>query len=186
MSETIHVTALAKPLSFERRLAEFDHGPTIADLIRLVGAPPWSRVYIEGELIYPEYYHVVRPKRGAHVVIRAVPRGGGGRGGDKNVGMIVLGILLIVVGIALAGFPATAPAAPYVIGLGVSLVLGGVINLLIPPPVPPRLRPLSGLSGQDAESPTLSITGQKNSVRPYGVVPRILGRHKLFPPVAPA
>ena len=119
-------------------------------------------------------------------MIRAVPRGGGGRGGDKNVGMIVLGILLIVVGIALAGFPATAPAAPYVIGLGVSLVLGGVINLLIPPPVPPRLRPLSGLSGQDAESPTLSITGQKNSVRPYGVVPRILGRHKLFPPVAPA
>jgi len=181
MSETIHVTALARPLSFERRLAEFDPGVTIADLIRLVGAPPWSRVYIEGQLIYPEYYHVVRPKRGAHVVIRAVPRGGGGRGGDKNVGMIVLGILLIIVGIALTA--AEIPIGPYVIGVGVSLTLGGVINLLIPPPTPPRLRPLSGLSGQDAESPTLSIAGQRNSVRPYGVVPRVLGRHKVFPPV---
>ena len=180
MSETIHVTALARPLSFERRLAEFDPGVTIADLIRLVGAPPWSRVYIEGQLIYPEYYHVVRPKRGAHVVIRAVARGGG-QGRDKNVGMIVLGILLIVVGIALTA--AEIPIGPYVIGVGVSLTLGGVVNLLIPPPTPPRLRPLSGLSGQDAESPTLSIAGQRNSVRPYGVVPRVLGRHKVFPPV---
>ena len=182
MSENIHVLTLDRPLSFERRLSEVGHGPTIADLISIAGIPAGTsvRVSVDGDLVYPEYHRVVRPKRGAHVVIRAVARGGG-QGRDKNVGMIVLGILLIVVGIALTA--AEIPIGPYVIGVGVSLTLGGVINLLIPPPTPPRLRPLSGLSGQDAESPTLSIAGQRNSVRPYGVVPRVLGRHKVFPPV---
>jgi hypothetical protein len=178
----VHVSALARPLSFERRLAEAAPGATISDLIRLAGIPPWVsvRVYLEGDLIYPEFYHVVRPRPGSHVLIRAVAQGGGGGGSGKNIGMIILGIVLIVVGVILAGTGWGAPFAPYVISAGVSLSLGGLINALIPPPTPPKLRPLSGLSAQEAESPTLSIAGQKNAARPYAVVPRILGRHQIF------
>lgn len=183
-ADLVHVASIAHPLSIDRTTSMVQAGPTIADLIRMAGVPPWAhvRVYLDGDLVYPEFYHVVRPKRGSHVVIRAVPRGGGGGGGSsKNIGMLIVGILLIVVGVLVAiyGDPAIGG---YIIGAGVSLTLSAIINILIPPPTPPRLRPLSGLSASEAESPTLSIAGQKNSMRPYGVVPRVIGRHRVILP----
>jgi len=161
-----------------RELREVDEGLTITELIGLAGIPSWAvaQVYINEHLVLPRCYAITRPKRGTRVTIRAVPRGGGG-GGRK----LIIGIVLIIIGIILAFTPLSV-LAPYVISLGVSLTLSGIINILLPPPTPPRLRPLSGLGAQESESPTLSISGSRNDSRPYAVVPRVVGRHRIFPP----
>jgi len=117
------VQILDRPFTTEHRELARPHGLTIAELLQLAGIPPGTpvRVFVNGDLVYPEYYRVVRPKRGAHVLVRVVPRGGGG-GQGKNIGTLIAGILLIVVGFAIsdtwAGF-----ASPYLISFGVSLVL---------------------------------------------------------------
>jgi hypothetical protein len=117
------------------------------------------------------------------VLVRVVPRGGGG-GQGKNIGTLIAGILLIVVGFAISGTWAGF-ASPYLISFGVSLVLSSVINMLIPPAKTPTMKALAGAVNQNApESPALSISGQTNTARPYNVVPRIFGRHKVFPPYA--
>ncbi|MFQ5786189.1 MAG: host specificity factor TipJ family phage tail protein [Alphaproteobacteria bacterium] len=43
-----------------------------------------------------------------------------------------------------------------------------------------------GGSGDSGDSPTLSITGTRNRQRPFGVVPRVLGRHRMVPPLGAA
>jgi hypothetical protein len=183
----IQLVTAARPFSFDTTAMEVGRA-TIEDLITIAGIPPGTpmRVYVDGVLHYPEFYHVTRPKAGAHVLIRVVPRGGGG-GQGKNIGQLVLGLVLIVAGTFLSistwGWGTTIGVP--MISMGVGLALSSVINMLIPPPAKPKLRPLSSGSA-DQESPTLSITGQRNDLRPYGVVPRIFGTHRIFPPFAAA
>src|SRR5262245_36849662 len=158
---------LDRPFGTDRRELDVQAGLTIQQLLDVAGIPPGTpvRVYLDGDLIYPEFYHVVRPKRGAHVLVRVVPRGGGGGGGrGKSIGMIVAGVLLIVAGIAASAFGYTAGLAPFAIKLGVGLLISGIINILIPAPTDPKLKPLAGIhSNQEPESPTLSISGQTNA-----------------------
>jgi hypothetical protein len=186
----VYVTALTKPFVSERQTLQVTGQFTIAELLRLAGIPPGvpTRVFVNGDLVYPEFYHVVRPKRGAHVVVRVVPRGSsGGSGQSKNIGTLVVGILLIIVGIILiiggtGTFGTLSAAGVPILMAGIGLALSGLINLLLPPPTTPKLRALAGLSNAEPESPTLSITGATNASRQYDVVPRILGGHKIFPP----
>jgi hypothetical protein len=185
---------LDRPFGTERRELAKPLGLTIADLLRYAHIPPGTpvRVYLNGDVVYPEYYHVIRPKPGAHVLVRVIPRGGGRGGQGKNIGQMIVGILLIVVGTLSTIDPwEMGLGATYgipLITMGVGLLLGGLINMLIPPPhAPGKLKSLAGVtSNQEPESPTLSISGQANTARPYAVVPRIYGRHRIFPPYAAA
>lgn len=177
----VHLVSASHPLSLQTTMIDIAAGATIAELIATVGMPTWAepRVYVNGDLVYPEFYRVVRPKHGAHVLVRFIPRGGGY---NKNLGNILSGVLLIIHGILALAFPVTAPFGVPLIGAGVGLILTGLINMLIPHEKK-KMRPLA-TSTADAESPTLSIAGQSNGARPYGVVPVVLGRHKIFPPYA--
>jgi hypothetical protein len=186
--DLVHVSALTRPFSLERDALDVAQGSTIAELLLMAGIPPGTpvRVYLNGDFVYPEFYHVMRPKRGAHILVRVVPRGGGGGGQGKNIGSIIVGLLLIVVGVAIGllsegGF---TPLTIYMIGAGISLVLSGIINILIPPPTTPKLRALAGLSNQEPESPSLSIAGSSNAARPYQPVQRVFGTFRIYPPYA--
>lgn len=54
--------------------------------------------------------------------------------GAGDVFRVVLGVILVVVGAIASIFPGGQAIGPYLIGLGVSLVVGGVISLISPQP----------------------------------------------------
>jgi len=56
-----------------------------------------------------------------------------------------------------------------------------LLNALIPPPVPNSVG--FGSGGYEG-SQAFSITGQSNSSKPYSVVPRVYGQHRMFPNLA--
>jgi hypothetical protein len=176
------IQILDRPFGTERRELAVQTGRTIAQLIEDAGIPPGTptRVYVNGDLIYPEWYHVVRPKRGVHVLIRVVPRGGASRT-QKNIGTLLTGLLLVTIGAVLAPYG----GATLILG-GTSLMLTAMLNWMAGnKKTPGGMKSLAGvLSNQEPESPTLSISGQTNAARPYAVVPRVYGCHKIYPPYA--
>ena len=137
-----------------------------------------GRVLIGDQVIPATLWHRVRPKAGSVVVFRLVPQGG-------NVLRIVL-TLAVVVAAAYLG-PVIAGALPLVGAAGTasfgiaSALATGVItfagSLLLNALIPQRLPTLNTRQ----PSPTYSISGARNSASPWGVVPAVLGRHRMSP-----
>lgn len=145
-----------------------------------------ARVYIDGDLIPEASWEYTFPSAGQSVCIRAVPLGGN-QGKDALriaatiaviVGAIVTGGLVAGIGGAFLGLSAATWGGIAAAGVSIVGTLG--VSALIPP-APPKLNELSNLP---TASNTLSITGTSNQLLPYGVVPRVYGRHRVFPPHA--
>lgn len=177
---------------FTTRLDEtfVEQGGTITDLLDHAGLDHVldgraGCVVMIGDSIIPRrFWRLIRPKAGVTINYRVVPRGGGG---GKSIIRIIASLVLVV---------AAAIAAPYLAGLiavpgttlfavsqavisGVILVGGNLLlNALIPPPkqaAPPnRATP-------EADPLSPGITGSSNILDRYGVVPKIVGKHKVYP-----
>lgn len=132
----------------------------------------------------PDQYSNIIIKKDTTVTLRARPAGGGD---GKDFLGILLSVALIGIGAffgpALGAFlaPALTVAQQGFLGAGVINLFGSLaMNALVP-----AQSPKMTARGQNIrESPTLSITGAQNRVNPYGVVPRVFGQHKVFPPMA--
>lgn len=162
-------------------------GSSVADMVAhaLPGfAPDTVRVSIGDQTVLAEHWARVRPKPGAVVILRVLPRG------DRDVLRSVLLIAVTVAAVAVGqlwlgpalatslGFATGSTAAGFISSVSTTaLAIGGtmLVNALIPP------RP--GLS-DDAPSPTYSIQGWKNVANPNGVIPSVLGLHRMAPPFA--
>jgi hypothetical protein len=173
-------------------------GSTVSEHMRRIGWDPktmHARVSIDGRFVESALWEYTITRAGQSVVMRCIPGTGGGGGGGKSTMQIVA--MLGVVALAFAA-PWAAMAIGAALGAGASSVvffsgiagtlltagvgIGGMlaVNALIPPPRP-QLPELSGNSG--STSPTLSLTGSSNAFVPYGPIPRIYGRHRIFPPL---
>ncbi len=111
----------------------------------------------EGELLYPV-------GQGGEIVITPAVFGSSG------TAKIIVGAVLIAVGIVLSFTPAAA-ASPYIIGLGISLVAGGVIQLLSPLP---KLG--SPFERDEKSRPSYYFTGAVNTTAQGEPVPILYGR----------
>lgn len=156
---------------------------------------PLARIVVgeaEKAFIVPqEKWHIVRPKSNIRVMITVTAFGGGGSGGGgKNAFRIIGTIALLAAVSVVSGGIGTAPAvvgalgstgaaiAGAAAGAAVGVVGGMILNQLVPPPT----TDLGGLSGQGGSaSPTLSGAG--NALRPWSVVPRLMGRYRMYPPL---
>ena len=121
------------------------------------------------------------------MTIRAVPgTGGGGGDSNKTLRLILIAVIIIVaivLTVATSGIAGGIFAA--VIPLVASLAIFAVNMLLAPPP--PKLGSLAALAGNASSSTsgasaTYSITGSQNKANPYGVIPKIFGTMRIFPP----
>lgn len=179
---TLPVIARPNPLSEQVYHAEVPAGLSIAQIIG--GEPSGLRVWIDDVEVPRDYWSKVRPKIGHTIVIKALP--GSGSGGKQT--------LRIVLFIAVT---AAAVAAGNVFGAGLSSALGGaistttaqavistsltiagglLINALIPVPLPENR--------QDSEPERIgALTGVSNRVVPYGVIPKIYGKMRYYPPL---
>lgn len=189
----VQVIARARPFSEERIEFGAPQGTTLEAMIRTAGIPPGigARVFIEreGKVYGPiprAQWAIVKPKAGARVVIRAVASGGGS-GGDSNktLRMVLLVVIIIIaIVIVVLTWGTTAAAAGLLIA-GLVMTVGFLaVNMLLPPQSPKlgKLAALNNAMGKAPESATMSITGSQNKANPYGPVPKIYGRHRIFVP----
>lgn len=158
--------------------------------------PVRTHVWINGEYIPHNMYARVKPKIGASVSIKFVPRGGGG-GGGKNPLRTVLQIAVIAASFALgpalgsymfssmiAAGTMSAATATAIGGFIISAAGGLLVNAIAPPGTPKIKSPSFNGSNNKKESPTLFIEGARNTADPFGVIPIVLGTHKMVPKLA--
>lgn len=196
--QSLRVIACPRPFSMDRVDLRLPAGGSVAELMQAAGIEPdrvYARVFLDDQLVEQAYWEHVRPKPGHTLTVRVIPTGGGG-GGGKDPLRIVLQIVVIAVaawatagiagGLIAAGWGAGAAwAVGAAAGAAISIVGNLVVNALVPPPIP-NAALTNGASGAGAtqDGSVYSITGSQNRLLPYGVIPRVLGRHKLYPPLA--
>lgn len=185
MSGELILTAAPHPFRAAREVVRMPEGLTIRAMLDIAQPDPvlarHAVAFINGHVIEPRYWHVVRPKAGTHIEIRVVPHGSGG-GGGKIFRTI---LLLAVVAAAFFGGPLIGEAIFGVEGvlgisgatLGKSLV--GLVGMLLVNVIAPVRPPSISSSGPDKQTPM--IEGARNQARPFQPVPVILGRHRIAP-----
>ncbi len=186
----VHPRPFAKPS--ERRVFDVPQGSTITELIEKAeikpGLRPFVVAYVGPELIKPEYHHVVRPNGGVLVFLKVVPGFGSG-GIVRSLALIVVAAAAVAATVATGGaaLPFTTPVIAAVLGslagAAVGLLGALAVNALFPVQQP-QLENLSGGSIAARTSPSLSLTGSRNRMNPYGPVPRLFGRFRVFPTLA--
>ncbi len=178
---SIQVTACLNPLSSERSEFTFDSGISVSDIIKKIDVlhavnTGW-RVLIDDEII-TDFSRV--PEDGQHVYIKLVPEGDNKEAGT---GMKVAGGALVAVGVVVGvltswtGIGAFAGAA--LVGAGIGVMTGGVVlyNTDIPS---------LDANNKKRETPEQdpSIRGSRNQMRPYGTIPTLFGRRRIYTDLA--
>lgn len=123
---------------------------------------PFLCIY-NGEFVLPEDLDWI-PSPEDHVIYQTLPMGGNG-----NISMQIVGIVLIVVGIYTGN--------GYLIAEGAGLLIGGLIS------VPPPVVPLNN-ANTPSPSPTYDLALSGNSARIGQSIPVLYGRHLLIPDFA--
>lgn len=135
-----------------------------------------AQVFLGGHYIARDNWARVKPKAGATIYIHLVPMGGGGK---DPLRLILSLAITAAMPVAAGGLNAALGLTGSILGRVVSsglTILGRLAPNAIAPPAKPRF---SG--GRDA--PTIFINGARNEVRPFGRVPRVLGKHRYVPPM---
>jgi hypothetical protein len=204
-SGLLHVVAAPHPFSVMRLIMDMESGLTLADILAKVQPEPslrrFAHIAIGDHVIAQEDFHRIRPKPGTFITIRMLPGkkvagGGGGTGKGKNPLATILSIVTVIAAIAIPPFAVAAlglvagsTGALITGGLlaGGIMIAGGMLGNALAPPAKPKLMSLAAPVGnanpmsQDAESPTLSISGARNDLRPYSPVALVLGKHWQVP-----
>jgi len=202
----LRLIACPRPFSAERIDRAVPMGGSIADIMDSLGLDPillaHAHVWItdgamtaDPVMVPRDRWARVRPKAGAVVTLRVAPGKGGG--GGKNPLRTILTIAVVAAALVLGpavgaamGLPTeavifgqTINLAAAIGGAAITLVGNLIVNAIAPPPRP-KLAELSIGGAQSRTSPTLAITGTQNRANRYGPVPRVYGRHRVFPVLA--
>ncbi len=178
-----------EPFSFAPVVRKLPEGETLAGMrSRMPGLPDdfdaFGVICINGHPVPRGLWGMVKPRAPAvtEVTFHAPPMGGGDSGG-KNVLATVASIGLTVLsgGIASAGWAATGgwfaagSASAYLLAAGVSLAGSLLLSALVAPPT-------TSTSDSSDDPGSASATG--NELSPNTPVPRVVGRRKVYPPLA--
>jgi len=160
-------------------------GASLADMVRAFDWGPGRDEHVcalvNGMMVPREWWERVRPKPGAEVMCALMMRGGGG-GGNKQILQLIAVVVLVVAsqgaGASLAAEFGGLTAGQY--AAGITLIGNLALAALFKPP------PIKVNANLGDTSNTYTFQGQSNSVKPYGVIPRVLGQHRVFPDVVGA
>lgn len=182
-SEGVEAAIVPHPFSARREFRRFAPGMTLEEIV--AAAQPdivlrrHAHVWIGGHYVPRAHWARVRPRAGTRLAIRMVPMGGGG--GGKNPLRTVLSLALMAV------MPSVSASLTGMLKLGEATFLGRAVTfgvglagqLALNALAPPSRARYAGVK----ESPTLFIQGARNHAKPFSRVPRVLGRHRMVPPL---
>lgn len=182
------------------RVQKIPEGLTLAEIVPLMTLPSifekHGTICIGGNEVPRGAWHLVRPKAVKGGIANAVtfhaPILGGGDDGGKNPVALLAALALTVLsggaagglfgaggGLALTSsatlFSAGSTSALLLAG-GISLVGSLLLNALSPPPTIDR-------GGADADQTRRDASARGNILDPNGVVPRVIGQRRVFPPL---
>ena len=179
------VLASPHPLLTAHGRIEVPAGLTLAQILDVVQPDAvlreYAHIFLDDEPIRPERWNET-PRPGAQVLINVVPMGG--EGGGKNPLRTILTLAILVVGTVYGGPLGLALGlkGKFAVAVGTALISGGgtlLINAIAPLPAPTFTS-----RHQDSESSAVfAIESARNSGRPFGAVPSVLGRHRMVPPL---
>jgi hypothetical protein len=153
-------------------------GSNLAEFLEAAGltVKPNETVFLNEEIIPPDAWPTVYPRAEDLVRVAVVPEGeGDGRKTVRTVAMIV-----VMVAAAYVAGPA-GPGGVWGAMAGASIAMGGsfLVNAFLPMPLTtPRLADLTRTEG------ARSLSGSRNRPNPFGALPRVYGRTRLYPPLA--
>lgn len=143
------------------------------------------RVWIGDEEIPRDVWHLVRPKAGTYIYIKVTPAGGGMGGNNMLRMMLMLAVVVAATAVAgplggmaagalgLAATGIAASVATALIATGISMLGMYLVNMLVPPP-----------TNTSKASERAFLDALRNRFNPFGPVPRILGKRRVYPVLA--
>ena len=163
------------------------HGQSLSQLVTACKLPPavmpYVRVWINDVEIAPDDWASTVPAVGSSVYIRVVPQKSG-KDIFRAIAMIVITVVAFYVAPVIAGTGAAgASMAGMTLGaqLGTALVAASItavgmlaLNALVPPP---------GLKNNRQDEKD-RLTGSSNAFAPYGNIPRVFGKRRVYPMLA--
>lgn len=167
----INITT-CKPFSFTKNIYKIQEGFNIVDICKKSNIDyNYAHIYVNDIYIKKENYEITYPKANDIIIIREFA----GKGDGKNVLDTILRIVVIIAAAYVGYYWGQAwGAATYFVG-------NLAVSTLIPPPTAKIQAPtVTGFSVDQ----TYSIVGTNNQILPFGTVPRILGRARIYPPRA--
>jgi uncharacterized coiled-coil protein SlyX len=165
---TFRVIAQPHPFRSDATLADMACDCSLADL----GAGGAVAAWVDGERCEDTAY---LPREGQEVVLRAVPQGGGGKDPLRLAATLALTFFAPTVGGYLHAAAGFGTAAAWT---GVAGVVGNLaVNALVPPST-------QNLDSIGDFTPFRGIPSTSNELRPFGVIPRLYGTHRIYPPMA--
>ncbi|MHA7852190.1 host specificity factor TipJ family phage tail protein [Roseovarius sp.] len=182
LDNAIETVAQQHPLEARASFRRAQAGATVAEIVAAHNLPakfgPPCVVLIRNGQMWPvpmDNWGKVRPKEGTRVEI-GYPINGPAIGA-------VLTAVVSAAAPAIAGSVAGFLGVTSALGVGlitaaVTVVGGLIIQALIPPP-----RAEQSIPGRE-DAPNFAITGVSNRENRYGIYPKVLGRHRIFPPLS--
>lgn len=171
-------------------LAVSDGTACVRQVLLASGVDPYQpiTVQLDGVMLTVEQWDTVIPANGQILNVSGSVQGGGGDSDALQiVAVIALAITVAVIAgptgaaffaeafsVSAASGAAIAAAAGAIISVGGSLLIGA---LFAPKP---QSNNFSNSQGQQV-SPTYSLTGGSNAVRPYQYMPVVMGYHRFYP-----
>lgn len=189
------VPVVVRQNPFDSRRVEIDlrDGLSIQEIVDGCEFPaelrPLVHAFVDDIEVPRSQWRNARPKAGTAVYVCVLPQGGGGDG--KNP---LAAILTLVVAVAAIAFAPVVGAALLGANAGIAIgattlgtIVGGlVINLVGALVIGALIKPPQGnqFSNQPLSAPSYQITGSSNRRNPYGPIPRVFGKRRIYPVVA--
>jgi len=180
--------------------AQWQAGRTVREYLVASGIDAHREIVIRNNntLLTVAEWDIICPVPGDIVNVEGVVSGGGGKGGSNPIAM-VLSIAVMVMAPQLAAMMYTSMGGTIAAGAagmaaftgsmtGMAMVAGISIagNLVISALFrPSQASTNAAVTGQGAaESPTYSLSGGSNRMRPYEPLAVVMGNHRIFPDYA--
>ncbi len=136
---------------------------------------PYAAMLVNGHVIKPDLWSVTYPKATDTISVQLVPQGGGG---GKNPLQAILAIAVAVVAPQIGLAYGTMAATSFTTAAN---ILGKMAINAIAPPSKPKLSKID-----QGEKPAYFIEGARNTAHVFGGIPKVLGTHRMVPPLAAA
>ncbi|HVQ49760.1 MAG TPA: host specificity factor TipJ family phage tail protein [Mycobacterium sp.] len=134
-------------------------------------------VLLDRQVVPREWWPRIRPREGARVDLTLGMHGGGdGKQALALIAAITISVMAPWAAVEVFGMAAGSVGAG-VVAAGIAVVGNLALAALFKPP------PTAAMGSNTEISKAYSFQGQSNAFKPYGVLPRVLGMHRVYPDV---